>query len=320
MSDEVTVDLETGEIVASALPAAYDASAAVPMILPNAEGLVASIDDAHRRVSALMRSGVDYMAISGRKVLMKSGAERILMAFGCRVIHEIITEQVELDRVNRYDAGRWEDAQKPDDLTVAAKKADHTGRFRKNDNGAWVWQERHSEIGESTGLYRYVVRAEVISNKTGQKYGEGLGACSSLEKKYVRDPHDAEHTILQMATKRATLAAIKTVFGLTGLFEVEDEEVSGGGDRGSGIGDRGSHSADDRGKGGKTILGWAVFCRELKVDEDDKKALMELCSGAKLKYVDLCNQYQRELPDGRAMSWADFEEFAGRVAGERAGS
>jgi hypothetical protein len=53
-----------------------------------------------------------------------------------------------------------------------------------------------------------------------------VAACSTLESKYIDRPRDSENTVVQMAAKRAYIAAIRQTLGLSDQFtqDVEDQK------------------------------------------------------------------------------------------------
>jgi len=83
------------------------------------------------------------------------------------------------------------------------------------------WEE---DRGISYGLYRYVVECEIVARELGIVVGSCVGSCSTMESKYVDRPRDSENTVLQMAEKRAHVAATRITFGLSDQFtqDVED--------------------------------------------------------------------------------------------------
>jgi hypothetical protein len=85
----------------------------------------------------------------------------------------------------------------------------------------FTWKE---ESGVSYGLYRYVVRCDLVHRQTGEMVGSCLGSCSTLESKYVDRPRDCENTVIKMAEKRAHVGATLLTFGLSEQFtqDVED--------------------------------------------------------------------------------------------------
>lgn len=89
------------------------------------------------------------------------------------------------------------------------------------------------EIADSTrdfekGFFQYQVRCRLI--KGDVIITEGLGACNTREKKYIKqDPYTIDNTILKMAKKRALVDAALLVASLSDLFtqDIEDMDISG---------------------------------------------------------------------------------------------
>jgi len=90
-------------------------------------------------------------------------------------------------------------------------------------NGGWEWQECELEKGSSLGLYRYVVTCKLY--RGDMCVGEGVGSCSSLESKYIRNPRDFENTVLKIAKKRSFVDAILTTLGLSDRFTQDAEDI-----------------------------------------------------------------------------------------------
>lgn len=78
---------------------------------------------------------------------------------------------------------------------------------------------------KATALYR------------GQKIGEAIASCNSLEKKYKKQfldkdgniipgssPYEIKNTLLQMAEKRAMVRVVRKIFGISGSF-TQDEDM-----------------------------------------------------------------------------------------------
>ncbi len=145
----------------------------------------------HKEITALIRDsledGKDYGIIpgtSGKNVLLKPGAERLCVAFGCHPEYKVVTSDVDHDRKNE---------------------------FRKNDRKQ-----------ESVGFYRFVILCELV--KDGRIVGTGIGSCSTMESKYISRPRDLENTVLKMAQKRSLVAAVLNTFALSDRFTQDIEE------------------------------------------------------------------------------------------------
>ena len=148
-------------------------------------------------IAKALTKGRDYDTIPGTKkpTLLKPGAERICSAFGTVLEYEITEREVDHDRDVHWEGMFWED-------------------------GKREWKE-----GNSTGLYRYVVHCRVRRRDDGALLGEGVGACSSMEKKYIKEPRDKENTILKMAKKRALVDATLGTFALSEQFSQDLEDM-----------------------------------------------------------------------------------------------
>jgi hypothetical protein len=194
-------------------------------------------NDTRALITEALQGGRDFGVIPGtdKPSLLKPGAERILGAFGCAVEAEILEKEVDHDREVKWVKVKWVTVgPKPDNW--GELKAQGLGRNRQFD-GQWKWQERQEENGTSLGLYRYVVRVNIIHRASGAIIGTGLGSCSTLESKYIDRPRDAENTVLKMAKKRAQIDGVLTTFGLSDQFtqDIEDNpEAFGLGGEGDG--------------------------------------------------------------------------------------
>lgn len=134
--------------------------------------------------------GRDYGVIpgtSGKKVLLKPGAERLCLAFGLRPRFSLLVEQADHDREVHY-----------------------VDKYRKQQT--------------SRGFYRYVIRCELLREDV--VVGEGIGSCSTMEQKYVSRPRDCENTALKMGKKRALVDAVLSALGLSDRFsqDVDDSD------------------------------------------------------------------------------------------------
>ncbi|HHU23255.1 MAG TPA: hypothetical protein GXZ52_07590 [Clostridiales bacterium] len=89
------------------------------------------------------------------------------------------------------------------------------------------------EIVDSTrdfekGFFQYQVRCRLL--KGDMVITEGLGACNTREKKYLKmDPYTMDNTVLKMAKKRALVDAALLVASLSDVFtqDLEDMDISG---------------------------------------------------------------------------------------------
>mgnify|MGYP006863438863 CR=1 FL=1 len=154
-------------------------------------------------IGQALQQGQDYGVIPGtqKPTLLKPGAERLCVAFGCAPHYEVVESEVDHDREVQWSKKRWE---------WGAKR------------GEKIWS---TETGTSLGLYRYVVRCRLVRRETGDVAAEGIGSCSTMESKYVDRPRDMENTVIKMAQKRAFVAAVLNAFGLSDRFtqDMEDE-------------------------------------------------------------------------------------------------
>lgn len=172
--------------------------------------IIAQQNEMRAFIKEVLEEGRDYGLIPGvdKPSLLQPGAQRINVGFG--VIPHYTTIEVERDH----------------DRVVEWSK-----RKKIYENKQWTggWS---IESGTSIGVYRYVVRCELVHRETGIVVGESLGACSTLEAKYIDRPRESENTCLKMAQKRAFVGATLTCYGLSDEFtqDVEDTGVSGGGD------------------------------------------------------------------------------------------
>ena len=89
------------------------------------------------------------------------------------------------------------------------------------------------EIVDSTrdfekGFFQYQVRCRLL--KGDMVITEGLGACNTREKKYLKmDPYTMDNTVLKMAKKRALIDAALLVASLSDVFtqDLEDMDLAG---------------------------------------------------------------------------------------------
>jgi hypothetical protein len=187
-----------------------------------------------------------------------------------------------------------------------------TGRsFKDKENGKWNFQYKVEETGESVGLYRYVVEIKIVHLAQGTILGSAIGGCSSMESKYIRTPGDVENTILQMAAKRATVAAVKSVFGLSAIFEedADPEELKSKPAKGSGSVNEGMNPADSVAPTIWIPKGWAVFKRDVGLTDEKTKELEVLAKAADQNMPNLCKAYQMEVGEEGTCSAIGFETW-----------
>lgn len=173
-----------------------------------------------------LEDGRDYGVIAGtdRHTLFKAGAEKLLIAFNCTTQIEFISSISDPFAEVPYLVKKWFKAEKPkDQAKVDEMKAAGTGRFKKN-NASWDWQESEKEESIAYGHYEYTIEAKVILRSSGEIVGSGVGSASTMESKYIRNPRDAQNTVLKMAKKRAIVDATLSTFALSDRFtqDVED--------------------------------------------------------------------------------------------------
>ncbi len=171
-----------------------------------ADVLVAQ-EETRDMVTQILQDGRDFGVIPGtdKPTMLKPGAERVALAFGCYYGEpEIVEREANHDRVVEY---------------VKRKKV---WRNQFQGDREFTWDEVH---GTSYGLYRYVVRVPVINRQTGEVVGSGIGSCSTMESKYIDRPRDSENTALKMAHKRALVGACLVTFGLSDQFTQDVEDL-----------------------------------------------------------------------------------------------
>jgi hypothetical protein len=270
-----------------------------------------------------LRQKEDIMVLPGtdKPFVTQSGIDRLCIGFGLAVSFDILTQEVDHDRENSYDASKWVTLPDPGRAEKDRLKAQHPSRYRnfKNKEGAWVWQERQEERGLSFGLYRYVVKATVVQRSTGELLGEGIGICSTMETRYVRNPGDAEHTVLAMAYKRAKSRAVLSTLGLTSLFgsdsPVEAQESPASPAHSpepapsnwSGSASEGQNSAMDGRPATHSIKGLAVLRRDWLLSKDDEQVLEGLAADRAMK---LTTAVSRAQDAGGAEAVASMQAFA----------
>ena len=175
-----------------------------PMVKP--DQLIGYHQELTDLIRQAMKEGKDYGKVPGtdRPTLLKPGAERLAVAFGCSITYQVLESEVDHDRKVHWQKykTKWVNNRKTRELTE----------------------------GDSLGLYRYIVRCSLVSRQTGAVVGEGIGSASSMESKYIDRPRDLENTVLKMAQKRALVAAVLNTFGLSDRFtqDVEDMDLEHG--------------------------------------------------------------------------------------------
>lgn len=170
--------------------------------------LLAAQEEVRRLIAETLLEDRDYGKIPGtsKPTLYKPGAERIAAAFGCHARFRVLEREADHERPVKFTKRTWE--------------------WHPTIRGKKVWSE---ERGESQGLYRYVLHCELIHRESGVVIGEGVGACSTMESRYIDRPRDCENVALKMAKKRAFVDAVLTTCGLSEQFtqDVEDLDLPG---------------------------------------------------------------------------------------------
>lgn len=257
--------------------------------------LIAAQNEARAFVKEVLKDGTDFGKIPGidRPTLLKPGAEKVTLGFGCSAVPRIVEQEVEHEREVRWTKAKW--------VTIGPLKPDNwqemkeagLGRNRQFD-GEWKWQEKQVEEGVSLGLYRYVVEVQII-DENGEIRGTGLGSCSTLESKYADRPRDCENTVLKMAVKRAHVAAVLSTFGLSDEFTQDVEESPVARDDAQQEGERANAGQQQRQQQGGTIG-----------DPEDFRMPFGATKGQKLRDLD-----DKEITG--AATWASekgkFKEF-----------
>lgn len=156
-------------------------------------------------LKAVLAEGRDFGQIPGtnKATLLKPGAEKVTLAFGCSAVPRILEQEIDHDRLVPWFKQK--------------KKYNNASRTDRS----YTWQK---EEGQSLGLYRYIVQVDIV-DENGQIRGSGIGSCSTMESKYVDRPRDCENTVLKMAMKRGHISAVLSTFGLSEQFTADAEEA-----------------------------------------------------------------------------------------------
>lgn len=164
--------------------------------------------EVHTLIASALENERDYGVIPGTKkpTLLKPGAERINLAFGVYPRYTVAEREVNHEIEIPWKKRSWKWGEK---------------------RGEKIWSE---ESGVSLGLYRYVVRCELVKRTDGEVVGEGIGSASTLESKYIDRPRDLENTVLKMAQKRAFVAATLNAYALSDRFTQDMEDIPSDGD------------------------------------------------------------------------------------------
>lgn len=199
----------------------------VPRLVATPGEMVERHKELTELIKTALEEGRDYGKIPGtnKATLLKPGAERIAVAFGCYPRYTIVESEVDHDRQVEYEDMEWRDTKdKPTKEVANRLKAQGKGRWRKK-NGDWVWQVPGEQVTRVVqGLYRYVIECQLVSRQTGAVMGSGIASCSSMEPKYISRPRALENTVLKMSEKRALVAAVLNTFGLSDRFTQDLED------------------------------------------------------------------------------------------------
>lgn len=179
-----------------------------PIAAPN-DVLVAQ-NETRAMVKEALKKDRDYGVIPGtdKAALLKPGAERLALAFGLVPRFRIVDQEIDHDREVKW---------------VKRKKI-WNNKFKGDKTFTYA-----EEAGASLGLYRYVVECEMVHRESGTVVAACLGACSSMESKYVDRPRDVENTILKMGEKRAQVGAVILALGLSDEFTQDTEDLAANG-------------------------------------------------------------------------------------------
>ena len=184
-------------------------------------------DSMRQWVFAALKANKDYGILPGtrKNILLKPGTDRIIKGFQLTATCVITEQEIDHDRLNTFDAGKWVTITDPGKAEADRLKNLYPEKYRSRSfNGKWHFQEKTEEKGTSLGLYRYVVECRLY-DPDGVYIGNATGICSTMESKYIRSPRDAEHTAYSMAAKRAKTAAVIAALGLSDIFEAEDADA-----------------------------------------------------------------------------------------------
>lgn len=199
MTDTVVEEIPAGTAVAVRAKPTLMRPIAAP------KDILVAQEETRALIQETLKEGRDYGKIKGidKPSLLKPGAERVGMAFGCYPRYRIIEQEVDHDRKVEW--------RKKKRIYNNAHKGDKSYR-------------EEEATGESLGLYRYVVECEIVHRESGAVVGSCIGVCSTMEAKYVDRPRECENTTLKMAEKRAHVGAVLNAFGLSEQFtqDVED--------------------------------------------------------------------------------------------------
>lgn len=213
-----------------AIPEQENNGATLALLRPVAspEQLLQAHKEAVQLIEKVLEQDKDYGVIPGtgdKPTLLKPGAERLLTAFGCYADSLVLESESLHNHENTFQLKKWTTrTPKPPQAEADRLKSEGVGRWKKDAKGNWEFQDAEVEEGHSLGLYRFVVKCNIVHRESGRIIASGVGSCSSMESKYIRAPRDYENTVLKMAKKRAMVDAVLNAFGLSDRFTQDVEE------------------------------------------------------------------------------------------------
>lgn len=154
----------------------------------------------NKNVTDVLERGPDYDTIPGTKkpALLQPGAQKVCQALGILPTYSV-REVDDPNRQTSFEIKVWEG-------------------YGKN-------RAKVTVTGNARGYYA----ATVTCTLTGRNLfglAQGIGTCSNLETKYVRQRcDDVRHTVLMIAAKRAYVAATRTVACLSDRFTQDTEDM-----------------------------------------------------------------------------------------------
>lgn len=163
---------------------------AKPSLKPvySANDMIEFHKDVTTLITKALEFGKDYGTVQGisKPFLFKSGAERLCKAFGAAASYDIVDKEVD------HEAS----------LDISTKYGEKTVK----------------------GYYSYTVKC-TLRNQNDHIIADGIGLCSTREKKFQHAPHDQQNTVLKMAQKRAMVAATLNAFGLSDRFSQDEDTI-----------------------------------------------------------------------------------------------
>lgn len=184
-------DEEVREVKTEMVPVEQHALDAHPMDIDEMKKIVKYVDQFKRDI---LEHGKDYMKIpgTGKPSLLKPGAEKLAYTFGLGFEHKVLEAFEDWDKEWEYE--RY-DKYKKQEVKEAVK-----------------------------GFYSYRVECTVFHKKTGSVWGKAVASCDSSERGRETSP---ANTVLQMAEKRAFIAAVRYAVNASDLFTQDLEDYRG---------------------------------------------------------------------------------------------